>query len=68
METEAENSAIITLDVIAPRSGTIRVSYDGDGMWFVRCNYSHKGTWIYDCGLMTAAHIKKITGKELVAP
>ncbi len=62
------NNAIITLDVLSPRKGSISVNYDGDGMWFVRCNYSHKGVWIYDQGLMTTEHIKKLTGKDLVTP
>ena len=63
-----KSNAVITLPVLKPRKGNIRVSYDGDGMWHVQCDYFHNGMWIYDGGLMTTEHIKNLTGKELVAP
>ena len=66
--SEKASSVMITLNVIPPRKGSIRVSYDGDGHWFVKCNYFHRGEWVYDQGLMTTAHIEKLTGKKLEAP
>ncbi len=61
------SNAEIRLAVLPPRKGYVRVAWDSEGMWFVRCDYLHDGQW-RDHVLMTTDEVKRLTGVMLEEP